>query len=159
MSTFPYNQNEALQEENDVYADDDNEVDLHDNNVGDLDKYHLQEAMDHSITYSRGYALDSDDEGPDEQVDEEGFTVKEAEAFEKVFGRDHRTTLFKDVSITDEVVVDGGQGISLGVRPRSHRDLDDGKNGIANGSKFETFLELKMWLDNYSLHIIVHTRW
>uniref|UniRef100_A0A3B6DGU1 Uncharacterized protein n=1 Tax=Triticum aestivum TaxID=4565 RepID=A0A3B6DGU1_WHEAT len=71
--------------------------------------------MDHSIPYSRGYASDSDDEGPDEQVDEEGFTVKEAEAFEKVFGRDHRTTLFK-VSLADEAVVDGGQGISLGVR-------------------------------------------
>ncbi|KAF7017725.1 hypothetical protein CFC21_031124, partial [Triticum aestivum] len=98
--------------------------------------------MDHSIPYSRGYASDSDDEGPDEQVDEEGFTVKEAEAFEKVFGRDHRTTLFKDVSLADESVVDGSQGISLGVRPSSHRDLEDDKNRIAKGSKFETLLEL-----------------
>ena len=75
--------------------------------------------------------------------------MKEAEAFEKVFGRDHRTTLFKDVSLADEAVVDGGQCISLGVSPRSHRDLEDDKNGNAKGSKFKIFLELKMCLDNY----------
>jgi hypothetical protein len=55
LSPITNNQNEALQEENDEYEDDDNEVDLHDNNVGDLDKYHVQETMDHSIPYSRGY--------------------------------------------------------------------------------------------------------
>ncbi|KAF7088356.1 LOW QUALITY PROTEIN: hypothetical protein CFC21_091477 [Triticum aestivum] len=88
--------------------------------------------MDHSIPYSLGYASDSDDEGPDEQ-DEEGFTVKEAEAFEKVFGRDHRTTLFKDVILADEAVVDGGQGISLGVRPSSHHDLKTTRTGLLKG--------------------------
>ena len=72
LSPFTNNQDEALQEENDEYADDDNEVDLHDNNVGDLDKYHLQETMDHSIPFSSAYASDSDDDGPDEQVDAEG---------------------------------------------------------------------------------------
>ncbi|KAE8818351.1 hypothetical protein D1007_03990 [Hordeum vulgare] len=41
--------------------------------------------MDHSIPYARGYASESDDEGPDEEVDEEGFTAKEAEAFKKVW--------------------------------------------------------------------------
>ncbi|KAE8777057.1 hypothetical protein D1007_50248 [Hordeum vulgare] len=56
---------------------------LHDNNLGALDKYNLQETMDHSIPYSRGYASESDDEGPDEEVDEEGFTAKEVEAFTK----------------------------------------------------------------------------
>ena len=72
MSPFTNNQDEALQEENDEYADDDNEVDIHENNVSDLDKYHLQETMDHSTPYSRGYASDSDEEGLDEQVGEEG---------------------------------------------------------------------------------------
>ena len=57
--------------------DDDGNV-LHDNNLDDLDKYNLQETMDHSIPYSRGYASESNDEGPDEQVDEEGFAAKEA---------------------------------------------------------------------------------
>ena len=81
MSPFTSNQDEALQEENDEYADDDNEVDLHDNNVGDLDQYHVQETMDQSIPFPRAYASDSDDDGPDEEVDEEGFTPKEAQAF------------------------------------------------------------------------------
>ncbi|KAE8807230.1 hypothetical protein D1007_16452 [Hordeum vulgare] len=67
---------------------------LHDNNLGDLDKYNLQETMDHSIQYSRGYASESDDEGPDEEVDEEGFTAKEAEAFTNVLKHDHRTPLY-----------------------------------------------------------------
>ena len=77
--------------------------------------------------------------------------MKEAEAFEKVFGQDHRTTLFKDVSLADEAVVDGGQCVPLGVRPSSHRDLVYDKNRIAKGSKFDSLLELKMWLDNYSV--------
>ncbi|KAE8773598.1 hypothetical protein D1007_54115 [Hordeum vulgare] len=78
-------QHEPLLEENDEHDDDENDdTVLHDNSLGDLDEYNLQETMDHSISYSRGYASESDDEGPDEEVDEEGFTAKEAEAFTKV---------------------------------------------------------------------------
>ena len=86
----------------DGYDDDADGVDLHDNNVGDLDTYLEQESMDHDIPYSRCYASDSDDEGPDEEVDEEGFTVKEAEAHKKVLGHDHRNPLFRDLSLADE---------------------------------------------------------
>ncbi|KAE8766979.1 hypothetical protein D1007_61720 [Hordeum vulgare] len=74
-------EHEPLVEANYEHYDDGNV--LHDNNLGDLDKYNLQETMNHSIPYSRGYASESDDEGPDEEVDEEGFTAKEAEAFMK----------------------------------------------------------------------------
>ncbi|KAE8820630.1 hypothetical protein D1007_01380 [Hordeum vulgare] len=74
-------EHEPLVEANYEHYDDGNV--LHDNNLGDLDKYNLQETMDHSIPYSRGYASESDDEGPDEEVDEEGFTAKEAEALTK----------------------------------------------------------------------------
>ncbi|KAE8783597.1 hypothetical protein D1007_42897 [Hordeum vulgare] len=78
-------EHEPLVEANDEHDDDENDGNvLHDNNLGDLDKYNLQETMDHSIPYSRGYASESDDEGPDEEVDEEGFTAKEAEAFTKL---------------------------------------------------------------------------
>ncbi|KAE8809295.1 hypothetical protein D1007_14078 [Hordeum vulgare] len=77
-------EHEPLVEANDEHDDDENDGNvLHNNNLGDLDKYNLQETMDHSIPYSRGYASESDDEGPDEVVDEEGFTTKEAEAFTK----------------------------------------------------------------------------
>ncbi|KAE8804079.1 hypothetical protein D1007_20042 [Hordeum vulgare] len=152
-------EHEPLVEANYEHYDDGNV--LHDNNIGALDKYNLQETMDHSIPYSRGYASESDDEGPDEEVDEEGFTAKEAEAFTKVLKRDHRTPLFDDLSLADEAVVDGGEGILFGVRPPSHRDTH-GKNIILPGSKFETFFELKMWLDEYSVthyrpHKVVHS--
>ncbi|KAE8807812.1 hypothetical protein D1007_15975 [Hordeum vulgare] len=144
-------EHEPLLEANDEHDDDENDGNvLHDNNLGDLDKYNLQETMDHSIPYSRGYASESGDEGPDEEVDEEGFTAKEAEAFRKVLKRDHRTPLFEDLSLADEAVVDGGEGILFGVRPPSHRDRH-GKNIILPGSKFETFFELKMLLDEYSV--------
>ncbi|KAE8769808.1 AT-hook motif nuclear-localized protein 9-like [Hordeum vulgare] len=106
-------EHEPLVEANYEHYDDGNV--LHDNNLGDLEKYNLQETMDHSIPYSRGYASESDDEGPDEEVDEEGFTAKEAEAFTKVLKRDHRTPLFEDLSLADEAVVDGGEGILFGV--------------------------------------------
>ncbi|KAE8776086.1 hypothetical protein D1007_51308 [Hordeum vulgare] len=99
-------EHEPLVEANYEHYDDGNV--LHDNNLGDLDKYNLQDTMDHSIPYSRGYASESDDEGPDEEVDEEGFTAKEAEAFTKVLKRDHQTPLFEDLSLADEAVVDGG---------------------------------------------------
>ncbi|KAE8786687.1 hypothetical protein D1007_39510 [Hordeum vulgare] len=72
-------QHEPLLEENDEPDD----TVLHDNSLGDLDKYNLQETTDHSILYSRGYASESGDEAPDVEVDEEGFTAKEAEAFTK----------------------------------------------------------------------------
>ncbi|KAE8791200.1 hypothetical protein D1007_34393 [Hordeum vulgare] len=155
-------QHELLLEANDEHDDDENDgTVLHDNNLGDLDKYNLQETMDHSIPYSRGYASESDDEGPDEEVDKEGFTTKDAEAFTKVLKRDHRTPLFEDLSLADEAVVDGGEDILFGVRPPSHRDKH-GKNIILPGSKFQTFLELKMWLDEYSVthyrpHKVVHS--
>ncbi|KAE8786557.1 hypothetical protein D1007_39536 [Hordeum vulgare] len=111
-------EHEPLLEANDEHDDDENDGNvLHDNNLGDLDKYNLQETMDHSIPYSRGYASESDDEGPDEEVDEEEFTAKEAESFRNVLKRDHRTALFEDLSLADEAVVDGGEGILFGVWP------------------------------------------
>ncbi|KAE8815994.1 hypothetical protein D1007_06534 [Hordeum vulgare] len=155
-------QDEALQEENNEHDDDENDnVVLHENNLGDLYKYYLQETMDHSIPYSRDYASESDDDDPNEEVDEERFTTKEVEAFKKVLRRDHRTPLFGDLSLADEVVFYGGKGILLGVRPTSHWDKD-GKKCIFPGSKFETFLELKMWLDDYLVthyhpHKVVHS--
>ncbi|KAE8778828.1 hypothetical protein D1007_48147 [Hordeum vulgare] len=133
-------EHEPLIEANDEHDDDENDDNvLHDNNLGDLDKYNLQETMDHSIPYSRGYVFESDDEGPDEEVDEEGFTAKEAEAFMKVLKRDHRTPLFEDLSLADEAVVDGGEDILFGVRPPSHRDthgmniIFPGRLGLTRG--------------------------
>ena len=103
-----------------------------------------------------------DDDGPDEEVDEDGFTSKEVEAFKKVLGKDPRTPLFEDLTLADEAVVDGGKTIVLGARPISHRDMDHATNGIAPGAKFGTFLELKIWIKEFSVkhfrpYTVVHS--
>ncbi|KAK1683917.1 hypothetical protein QYE76_044765 [Lolium multiflorum] len=78
----PIAQEPPLEKEYDEHDDGDNGFEMNDNNVGDLDKYLTQEEMDHSIPYSRCYASDSDDDGPDEELDEDGLTAKEAERAE-----------------------------------------------------------------------------
>src|ERR1043165_377087 len=105
--------------------------------------------MEQSIPYSRCYAFDSDDDGPDEEVDEDGFTIKEVEAFKKVLGKDIHTPLFEDRTLADEAVVDGGKTIVLGARPISYRDMDHATNGIAPGAKFGSFLQLKIWIKEF----------
>ena len=87
MTEPPMTQDEELDREDDEYEHDENDFELNDNNVGDLDTYLTQENMDHSIPYSRCYASDSDDDGPDEEIDEEGFTAKEAEIAEITFSQ------------------------------------------------------------------------
>src|SRR5664279_4030819 len=124
---------EALEEESDDYEDDKLEDELHNNDVGDVEAYCLHEDMDHDIPYNRCTASDSDDDGPEEDVDEDGFTAKEVEAFKKVVGRDHRTSLFHDLSLADKAVVDGGTCKLLGPRSTSKKDMDPEKYGIGEG--------------------------
>ena len=119
VSPVSNNQDEAVGEDNDEYEESEDEVELNDNTLGDLDLYLTQENMDHDIPYSRMYALDSDEDGPDEEVDEEGFTKDEAKVHDKVLGRDPRIPLFRDLSLADEATVDGGKGLVLGPRPTS----------------------------------------
>jgi hypothetical protein len=136
------------------YDDGDNGFEMNYNNVGDLDAYLTQEDMDHSIPYSRCYASDSDDDGPDEEVDEDGLTAKEAERaeiFKKVTGRDIRIPLFRDVSLADGAVVDGGKSLLLGARPISKRDVDGRTAMISKGLTFDTFLEFSYSVTNFGL--------
>ncbi|KAK1695971.1 hypothetical protein QYE76_012668 [Lolium multiflorum] len=143
-----------LEKEYDEHDDGDDGFEMNDNNVGDLDKYLTQEEMDHSIPYSRCYASDSYDDGPDEEVDEDGLTAKEAERaeiFKKVTGQDIRIPLFRDVSLADGAVVDGGKSLLLGVRPISKRDVDARTAMMSEGLTFDTFLELKVWLKEFSI--------
>jgi hypothetical protein len=151
-----------LEEENDEHLVDENEVELYNNTIGDLDKYNAQENMDHDIPYSRCYASDSDDEGPEVEIDEDGFTKDEAEVHEKVLGRDPHVPLFCDLSLADEATVDGGKGIVLGPRPSSYRDVDHVNDGISKGLKFHTLLELKIWIKDFSVrhhrpYTVVHS--
>ncbi|KAK1632655.1 hypothetical protein QYE76_006970 [Lolium multiflorum] len=161
----PIAQQPPLDNEYDEHDDGDDGFEMNCNNIGDLDKYWTQEEMDHSIPYSRCYASDSDDDGPEEEVDEDGFTAKEAERaeiFKKVTGRDIRVPLFRDVSLADGAVVDGGKSFLLGARPQSKRDVDGRTAMISKGLTFDTFLELKIWLKEFSIkhhrpYIVVHS--
>ncbi|KAK1680243.1 hypothetical protein QYE76_041091 [Lolium multiflorum] len=161
----PIAQQPPLDNEYDEHDDGDDGFEMNGNNIGDLDKYWTQEEMDHSIPYSRCYASDSDDDGPEEEVDEDGLTAKEAERaeiFKKVTGRDIRVPLFRDVSLADGAVVDGGKSLLLGARPISKRDVDATTAMISKGLTFDTFLELKIWLKEFSIkhhrpYIVVHS--
>ncbi|KAK1687030.1 hypothetical protein QYE76_047878 [Lolium multiflorum] len=161
----PIAQQPPLDNEYDEHDDGDDGFEMNDNNVGDLDKYWTQEEMDHSIPYFRCYASDSDDDGPEEEVDEDGLTAKEAERakiFKKVTGWDIRVPLFRDVSLADGAVVDGGKSLLLGARPISKRDVDGRTAMISKGLTFDTFLELKIWLKEFSIkhhrpYLVVHS--
>jgi hypothetical protein len=148
-------EDKALEEENDECRDDENDIEIHDHSVGDLDMYYTQKNMDHDIPYSRCYASYSDDDGPDEEVDEEGFTANEAEAHEKVLGRNHRIPLLRNLSLADEATVDGGEGIVLGLRPTSYRDGNHENNGISKGLVFKTLWNLNSGSRTSQLSIIV----
>ena len=132
-------------------SEDELEDELHNNDIGDVETNCVQEEMDHDVPYNRCYASDSEDDGPEEDVDEDGFTAKEAQTFKKVTGRDHRTSLFRDLSLADKAVVDGGTSKLLGPRPSSKKDMAPEKYGISEGVKFESFLELKTWLKEYAV--------
>ena len=137
--------------ENSDHEDDRDGVELNNNNVGDLDTYLTQENMDPGLPYSRCYASDSDDEGPLEDIDEDGFTAKEVERaniFKEATGHDLRIPLFRDFSLADEAVVDGGTSLVLGARPMSYRDDDD---GIVKGLTFQSLVELKVWIKEYAV--------
>jgi hypothetical protein len=131
----PMTQDEPLGKEDDEYDDGENDFEMNDNIVGDLDTYLTQENMDQSIPYSRCYESDSDDDGPDEDLDEDGFTPKEAERagiFKKLTRRNIRIPLFYDVSLADGSMVDSCKSLLPGARPISHRD------GIVKGLTFDT---------------------
>ncbi|XP_010236757.1 uncharacterized protein LOC104584247 [Brachypodium distachyon] len=107
--------------------------------------------MDRDLPFHRSYPVDSDDDGPEEEVDEDGFTAEEAKVHEKVLGRDHRIPLFHDMSFADDAVVDGDEGNALGPRPISYRDMNEDEYVIESGMRFRTLLEYKVWIKEYSV--------
>jgi len=119
--------------------------------VGDVEANCLEEEMDHNIPYSRAFTMDSDDEGPEEEIDEDGLTAKEARAFLKAVGRDHRASLFSDLSLAGKAVVDGGTSKVLGPRTYSKKETELNKHGVGKATIFTSFAHLKAWLSDFSL--------
>jgi len=144
------------EEEHDNEKDDDHNLEeddeRHNNDLGDIAAQVSHEDMNREIFYQRYYAHDSDDDGPENELDEDGFTVKEAECYTKITGRNHRTSLFRDLSFAHKAVVDGGMSKVIEPRPclRTTTEKED-KSCLQKGLMFEKLLELKMWLCEYAI--------
>ena len=84
--------------------------------------------MDREIPYGRAYAYDSDDEGPEEELDVDGFTERENRIHTEVTGLEIRIPLFCDLRLTHKVVVDGGMSRKIvGTLPGPSRTKGQGQ--------------------------------
>ncbi|KAE8795968.1 hypothetical protein D1007_29001 [Hordeum vulgare] len=86
------------------------------NIVGDVEAQVRHKDMDPDIIYQRACVDDSHGEGPMNELDEDGFTEKEAEWYAKITSRDHKVPLFCDVSLTDKAIVDDGMSKTIEAR-------------------------------------------
>ncbi|KAE8796451.1 hypothetical protein D1007_28584 [Hordeum vulgare] len=87
--------------------DSDKEYERHHNIVGDVEAQVRHDDMDPDIVYQRACVDESNDEGPVNELDEDGFTEKEADWYTKITGTDHKVPLFCDVSLADKAIFDG----------------------------------------------------
>ncbi|KAE8774016.1 hypothetical protein D1007_53715 [Hordeum vulgare] len=94
----------------------DEEYERQHNIVGDVEAQVRHDDMDPDIVYQRACVDESDDEGPENELDEDGFTEIEAEWYTKITGRDHKVPLFCDVSLADKALVDGGMSKTIEAR-------------------------------------------
>jgi hypothetical protein len=101
---------------------------------------HIAESKRHTIT-SQSHALDSKDEGPDEDVDEDGPTTKQDEAHNKAVDQGHRPSLFLDLSLVDKAIVDGGISRVLEPRLSSKKGWKTEELWVNRRVKFQRLLE------------------
>ncbi|KAE8809748.1 hypothetical protein D1007_13642 [Hordeum vulgare] len=149
-----------IQEDGDV-GDDDVDLDeveegFHGIDVGNFDAYIAQKDMDRELPFRRLYGYDSDDEGPQEELDEDGFTKEETQIHFELTGLEKITHVFRDLSLSHKVVVDGGMR-STSIEPtpcpdpREPRDEDEDENDyFKKGVKFLTLDDMMVWLSDYA---------
>ncbi|KAE8783553.1 hypothetical protein D1007_42970 [Hordeum vulgare] len=132
--------------------DSDEEYERCHNIVGDLKAQVRHDNMDRDIVYQRACVDDSDDEGSVNELDDDGFTKKEAEWYTKITSRDHKVPLFGDISLADTAIVDGGKSKTIEARmfPSSTSDAIS-MSHLKKGLMFEHMLEFKMWLCEYAV--------
>ncbi|KAE8813235.1 hypothetical protein D1007_09626 [Hordeum vulgare] len=143
--------------------DSDEEYERHHKIVGDVEAQVRHDDMDLDIVYQRACVDESDDEGPVNELDEDGFTEKEAEWYTKITSRDHKVPLFCDVSLANKAIVDGGMSKTIDARmfPSSTPDAIS-TSYPKKGLMFEHMLDIKMWLCEYAIKhyrpfIVVHS--
>ena len=72
-----------------------------------------QQYIYRNLPYSRMCRYELDDESPLEELDEDGFTPQENQIYKKVNGKERGPSLFRDLSLSDKAVVDGGIRLGL----------------------------------------------
>ncbi|KAE8806118.1 hypothetical protein D1007_17720 [Hordeum vulgare] len=130
---------------------------IHYNPIGNLDVILHQQDMDRNLPYSRMHGYDLDDEGPTEELDEDGFTAQENEIFKKVTWKERGAPLFHDLSLADKAVVDGGMSLRFleptpcpMVSEPKPKDEDENAH-LKKGIKFGFLQEFKIWLSDYAI--------
>ncbi|KAE8794668.1 hypothetical protein D1007_30712 [Hordeum vulgare] len=136
-----------------------NEVEegFHGIDIGDLDAYMAQKEMDRELPFRRLYGYDSDDEGPQEELDEDGFTKEENQIHFELTGLEKRTHLFRDLSLAHKAVVDGGMR-KMVIEPtpcpdpgEPREENEDGNAYLKKGLKFPSLPDMKVWLSDYAI--------
>ncbi|XP_020180109.1 uncharacterized protein [Aegilops tauschii subsp. strangulata] len=113
--------------------------------------------MDRTLPYNRMCGYNSDDEGPEEELDEDGLTAQENEIYKKVTGKERGPPLFRDVSLADNAVVDGGLRFGLSEPTPCPKFSDprleneDENAHLKKGIKFGSLVEFKIWLCDYAI--------
>ncbi|KAE8795084.1 Protease 2 [Hordeum vulgare] len=131
---------------------------FHGIDIGDFDAYITQKEMDHELPFRRLYGYDSDDEGPQEELDEDGSMNEENQIHFELTGLEKRTHLFRDLSLAHKVVVDGGMRKTTieptpCPDPGEPRDENEDENAyFKKGLKFPSLPAMKVWLSDYAIH-------
>ncbi|KAE8785742.1 hypothetical protein D1007_40024 [Hordeum vulgare] len=140
----------------------DEEYERQHNIVGDVEAQVSHDDMDPNIVYQRACVDESDDEGPVNELDEDGFTEKEAEWYTKITGRDHKVPLFCDVSLADKALVDGGMSKTIEARmfPSSTPNAIStsylkkaSAASLGSKSKQSERVQAALWITLYSIRI------
>ncbi|KAE8795197.1 Protease 2 [Hordeum vulgare] len=149
---------EVILKDVDVDGDfDEVEEGFHGIDIGDLNAYIAQKEMDRELPSRRLYGYDLDDEGPQEELDEDGFTKEENQIHFELTGLKKRTHLFRDLSLAHKAVVDGGMR-KTAVEPTPCPDLgeprdenEDENAYLKKGLKFPSLPAMKVWLSDYTI--------
>ncbi|KAE8792643.1 Protease 2 [Hordeum vulgare] len=154
-----YSQPES--EDGDVDCDfDEVEEGFHGIDIGDLDAYIAQKEMDRELPFRRLYGYDSDDEGPQEELDEDGFMKEENQIHFELTVLEKRTHFFRYLSLAHKVVVDGGMR-NTAIEPTpcpdpgEPRDENEDENAyLKKGLKFPSLPAMKM-KDAFGRHVFI----
>ncbi|KAE8766242.1 hypothetical protein D1007_62726 [Hordeum vulgare] len=98
-----------------------------------------------------------DNEGPQEELDEDGFTKEENQIHFELTSLEKRTHVFRDPNLTHKAIVDGGmRNTTIDPTPcpdpGEPRDDDEDENAyLKKGVKFLTLDDMKVWLSHYAI--------